>query len=401
MRKKVIIFGAGQIGRGFIGEICYSSGYFLVFVDVFKNVIDLLNKEKKYPLWILGKEKEEKFIENFKGIYFDDKESVSNEIKEANLIFTAVGVNNLKSLAPLISEGILKKFSANKSDYLNIIICENLLGSGKILYSEVLEYLPPEFKEVVFQKVGFVESVVSRMVAPITDEIKKINPLIVRVEPYNKLPVDKKAFKGEIPDIKGLYPVENLYPYEELKIFVHNLSHACLAYLGYLSGYTYIWQCMEDKKILKIFKGVLNEVKEALIKKHKFDEKEIDDYIYDLQTRFKNKLLGDTVFRVGRDPLRKLGPDDRIIGSINLCLSQNIFPANICVVASACLCYNYQNDKQAVELEEIIRNNSVEFVLKEICKLENKEIIDEILKHYEEIKNESSTSKRNREFRNY
>ncbi|HRR96022.1 MAG TPA: mannitol dehydrogenase, partial [Candidatus Ratteibacteria bacterium] len=183
MRKKVIIFGAGQIGRGFIGEICYSSGYFLVFVDVFKNVIDLLNKEKKYPLWILGKEKEEKFIENFKGIYFDDKKSVSNEIKEANLIFTAVGVNNLKSLAPLISEGILKKFYANKSDYLNIIICENLLGSGKILYSEVLEYLPPEFKEVVFQKVGFVESVVSRMVAPITDEIKKINPLIVRVEP--------------------------------------------------------------------------------------------------------------------------------------------------------------------------------------------------------------------------
>ncbi|HRR95959.1 MAG TPA: hypothetical protein P5150_04420, partial [Candidatus Ratteibacteria bacterium] len=100
-------------------------------------------------------------------------------------------------------------------------------------------------------------------------------------------------------------------------------------------------------------------------------------------------------------PLRKLGPDDRIIGSINLCLSQNIFPANICVVASACLCYNYQNDKQAVELEEIIRNNSVEFVLKEICKLENKEIINEILKHYEEIKNESSTSKRKREFRNY
>jgi len=397
MRKKVVIFGAGQIGRGFIGEICYNSGYFLVFVDISRDIIDLLNKEKKYPLWILGEEKEEKFIENFKGIYFDDIDNVSNEIKEANLIFSAVGVNNLKSLSPLISKGILKKFSENKNEYLNIIICENLLGGGKILYSEVLKYLPPEFKEVVSQKVGFVESVVSRMVAPITDEIKKINPLIVRVEPYNKLPVDKKAFKGEIPDIKGLYPVENLYPYEELKIFVHNLSHACLAYLGYLSGYTYIWQCMEDKKILKIFKGVLNEVREALIKKHKFDEKEIDDYIYDLQTRFKNKLLGDTVFRVGRDPIRKLGADDRIIGSINLCLSQNIFPANICVVASACLCYNYQNDKEAVELEEIIRNNGVEFVLKEICKLESKEIINEILKHYEEIKNESSTSKGNRE----
>jgi len=393
MKKRGIIFGAGQIGRGFIGEICHNSGYFLIFVDVVKDIIDLLNKEKKYPLWILGKKKEEKIIENFKGIHFNNEEEVLSEIEKTNVIFTAVGAKNLSSLAPLISKGILRKFSSEKDGYLNIIICENLLGSGKLLHNEIIKNLPPDFKKVVDERVGFVESVVSRMVAPLTDDIKKINPLIVRVEPYNKLPVDKNAFKGKIPEIKGLYPVENLYPYEELKIFVHNLSHACIAYLGYLKGYQYIWESLLDNEIKDVVLGLLKEVREALIKKHGFDEKEIDTYISDLLERFKNKLLSDTVYRVGREPLRKIGPNERIIGGINLCLSNNIFPENICVVAAACLCYNYKNDREAVQLHEIIEEKGVEFVLKNISKVDNVRIINKIVEYYKRMKNESSSFK--------
>jgi len=393
MEKRVIIFGAGQIGRGFIGEICYNSGYFLVFVDVVKDVVNLLNKEKKYPLWILGKKKKEKIIDNFRSIHFSNKEEVLSEIEKTDIIFTAVGAKNLLSLAPVISKGILRKFSSGEERYFNIIICENLLGSGKLLYDEIIKNLPPDFKKVVDEKVGFVESVVSRMVAPLTGDIKKINPLIVRVEPYNKLPVDKKAFKGKIPEIKGLYPVENLYPYEELKIFVHNLSHACIAYLGYLKGYQYIWECLEDDKIKNVVCGVLKEVREALIKKHGFDEREIDTYISDLLERFKNKLLSDTVYRVGREPLRKIGPNERIIGGIKLCLSNNIFPDNICVVAAACLCYNHKNDKESVQLQEIVEEKGLEFVLKNISKVDDVRIINKVLEYYKRMKNESSSFK--------
>jgi len=386
MGKRVIIFGAGQIGRGFIGEICYNSGYFLIFVDVVKDVVDLLNKEKKYPIWILGKKKEEKIIENFKSIHFNNEEEILNEIEKTDIIFTAVGAKNLPSLASVISKGILKKFSSGKGKYFNIIICENLLGSGKLLHNEIIKDLSSDFKKVVDERVGFVESVVSRMVAPLTDDIKKINPLIVRVEPYNKLPVDKNAFKGKIPEIKGLYPVENLYPYEELKIFVHNLSHACIAYLGYLKSYQYIWESLEDSEVKNVVYGVLKEVRGALIKKHGFDEKEIDTYISDLLERFKNKLLSDTVYRVGREPLRKIGPNERIIGGINLCLSNNIFPENICVVAAACLCYNHKDDKEAIQLQKIIEEKGVKFVLKNISKVDDVRIINKILEYYKRMK---------------
>ncbi|MCD6407498.1 mannitol-1-phosphate 5-dehydrogenase, partial [bacterium] len=210
------------------------------------------------------------------------------------------------------------------------------------------------------------------------------------------LPVDKKAFKGKIPEIKGLYPVDNLYRYEELKLFGHNLSHACLAYLGYLYGYKYIWESIRDKKISVILKEVQKEVMEALIKKHKFEKEEIENYFFDLNKRFDNKLLNDTVYRVGREPLRKIGKNERIAGAINLCLSQNIFPENVCIVAAACLCYNYLDDPEAVKLENLIKEKGERYILENIAGIREKKILKLIEKYYEELKNESRSIKRYR-----
>jgi len=385
-KKKVIIFGAGQIGRGFIGDFCSEENYYLIFVDIDKSLIELLNKRKSYPLWILGKKKIVKKISNLKGIYFEETEKISDEIVDTPLIFTAVGANNLKNLASVIALGIQKKFYKNSKSFLNVIICENLLGSSKILYSEISKKLSMDIQKYLKENVGFVETVVSRMVAPITEELKKTNPLLVRVESYNILPVDRKAFKGGIPKIKSFYPVDNLSQYEELKLFGHNLIHATVAYLGYLKGYNYIWEGMEDREILEVLDGIIQEIKYAFIKKYKFSTKKIENYFYDLKKRFKNKLLEDTVYRVGREPIRKLGPKDRIIGAINFCLSQKIFPKNICLVASACLCYNYQLDFEALKLQKFLKNKGVDFVLKNICKLKETRVYNLIKEKYEELK---------------
>ncbi|MCM8830317.1 MAG: hypothetical protein NC824_04895, partial [Candidatus Omnitrophica bacterium] len=244
------------------------------------------------------------------------------------------------------------------------------------------------------ERTGLVESVVSRMVAPLSDQMKKKYPLLVTVEPYNILPVEKKKFKGKVPYIRGLYPVEDLFPYEELKLFIHNLSHACLAYLGYLKGYTYIWEAIEDPDIRAIFDGVISEARAALIKKHNFDISEIDGYISDLIKRFDNRLLNDTVFRVGRDPLRKIGPNDRIAGAIDLCLSQGIYPENICLVMASSLCYNYPDDKSAVEMQALIEEKGVVPLLKEVSCIKDEEIIERIRNYYRDIKSESSNFKK-------
>lgn len=393
--QSVVIFGAGQIGRGFIGDICSASGYSLVFVDVDENVVRMLNEKSEYPLWLLsGESKTEKKITRFSALSFSQTEKIAEVVSMVELAFTAVGGNNLSSLGPILAEGISRKAIEKPNFYLNIVICENLLDSSRVLKSAIKKHLAVEFLSFLDERVGFVETVVSRMVSPLSDELREKYPLLVTVEPYNILPVEKKKFVGPIPAVKGFYPVDNLLPYEELKLFGHNLAHACLAYAGYLKGYTYIWETLEDPDIRKVLNGVLAEVRSALIKKHNFQPEEIDNYIADLINRFGNKRLGDTVYRVGRDPLRKIGADDRIAGAIKLCTSQNIYPENILLVMAYCLCYNYQNDEKALKLQEIIRTRGINYVLKEISGIKDPGIINKIAVIYTELKNESGCTKR-------
>jgi len=388
--KKTVIFGAGQIGRGFIGDICSSSGYRLVFVDAVKEVVDLLNLRKEYPLWLLSEKKVEKNIRGFKALDFSLLEEVAEEVSEVELVFTAVGANNLASLAPVLAEGIKRKSDRQKGSHINVVICENLLGGSKILREKVEKLLSPARKTYLRKNVGFVETVVSRMVAPIPDIFREKHPLLVTVEPYNILPVAKKDFKGEVPGINGFYPVENIFPYEELKLFVHNLAHAALAYTGFLAGHTFIWECMENKRIYGILEGVLKETREAIMRKHDFDRQEVDDYIADLYSRFRNRALNDTVNRVGRDPLRKMGEKDRIAGAMKLCLRQNIFPGNICFVMAACLCYNYPEDKTALQLQEILSDKGVDYAIKSIALIDDGPVIEKVKAIYKEIKSDSS-----------
>ena len=394
-KKKVVIFGAGQIGRGFIGDICNSSGYHLVFVDVVEEVVRLLNEKGAYPIWLLGNEgKEEKVITDISSIHFSETKKISDVLTEVDIAFTAVGANNLKALAPLLADGINRKVEELPQSFFNVVICENLLGSSEVLRKEIERYLSPQAISFFNERVGLVESVVSRMVAPLSDTLRKKEPLLVTVEPYNILPVEKKKFKGYIPPIKGLYPVADLFPYEELKLFIHNLSHACLAYMGYLKGYTYIWEAIEDSYIRKVFDGVISEARASLIKKHHFDVLEIDSYISDLIKRFGNRLLNDTVFRVGRDPLRKIGPNDRLAGGIKLCLSQGIFPENICFVMACCLCYNYQDDIKAVEMQEMIKEKGVGYILKEVSHITDEKVLEVIKRYYEGVKGEGGCLKK-------
>ncbi len=395
MQESVVIFGAGQIGRGFIGDICNASGYSLVFVDVDENVVRMLNEKGEYPLWLLsGESRTEKRITDLSALNFTENEKITDAIAAVDLVFTAVGANNVPAVAPMLAGGISRKARENPDSYLNVVICENLLGSSRVLKNSIENLLPVESLAFLNEQTGFVETVVSRMVSPLPDELRQKYPLLVTVEPYNILPVEKKKFRGAIPSVKGFYPVDNLFPYEELKLFVHNLSHACLAYAGYLKGYTYIWETLEDSDIMKLLNGVLAEARSALIRKHGFQADEIDNYISDLIGRFGNKSLGDTVYRVGRDPLRKIGADDRIAGGIKLCVSENIYPENILLVMAYCLCYNYRIDEKAVKLQEIIREKGVTYVLEEISGIKDAGIRKKIEITYRELRDESSCSEK-------
>lgn len=365
-KKKAIIFGAGNIGRGFLGELLFKSGYKIFFVDINDELIKKLNEKNCYKLKIVGRNPKEILIEGISAVNIKDTDKIKKLICEADIIATAVGVKAIKDVSKVIAYGLEERVKRNGKS-INIIICENILNAGKVLRNYLLQGSNEKFKNYIMEKVGLVESVVSRMVPIVPDGELKKDRLVVWAEEYSILPVDKKGFIGIIPEIKGMIPYENIKAYEELKLFIHNAGHALIAYLGALKGYKYIWQGIKDKWIRDITCLALNETGNALIKKHKFSKKEIKEYINDLIKRFENVRLGDSVDRVGRDPIRKLSFNDRFIGGANLVIEYVGEPLNLCFGIAAALLYNEKCDEESQKLQELIRKKGIDKVLEEVC----------------------------------
>ena len=378
--KKAVQFGAGNIGRGFIGQLLFQSGYETTFIDVNEEVISAINRIGSYIINIVGKKPRFLKIQNIKAISARDKKAVVSELVSTDIAVTAVGNSVLEKIAPLIADGLVERKKKNVERPLNIIICENLLGAGHVFRKLVLESLDKSLWDYAKKNLGFVESVVSRMVPVVPRNISEEDPLCIAAEQYCTLPVDKDGFIGEIPDIKGMVPYENIDAYEERKIYTHNAGHSICAYLGYQKGYKFIWEALEDKEIYSVVTGALRETGEALIKKHGFSSQKHYEHVDDLLYRFANKALGDTVCRVGRDPIRKLGPNDRLIGSAKLALEYNIEPINICKGIAAAMKYDYSEDPSACQLANSIKQEGIDFVFKNICKIESQGKIVKLVK---------------------
>ena len=356
---KAVMYGGGNIGRGFIGALLSNSGYEVQFVDVVDDVINTLNKEHTYPIRIIkGDSFEDIDVKNVSAVDGKDPIAVAEAIAGAEIMATAVGVNVLKFIIPNIVAGLRLRKERNMPPF-NIIICENLNDANKIIEGMIKEQLTDEEKEWFDENIGLVEASIGRMVPIQTEEMKDGNPLRVCVESYGYLPVDKEAFKGEIPEIKNMVPFAPFDFFIKRKLFLHNMGHAMTAYLGDLLGMKYIYEAIDNDDIYIIVKGAMEESARALSKKYGVPLEELMLHMADLLDRFTNAALRDTCSRVGREPARKLAPNDRLIGSATLAYEMGVTPAYIAIGAAAGLFrYMKEAEDKTLTAETVLVNVS-------------------------------------------
>ena len=340
---KAVMYGAGNIGRGFVGALLSQAGYQVTFVDVAEPVVRALQEKGRYPVrHVSSNGFDDVWIENVTAVDGSDAEAVSDVISECDIMATAVGARILRLIAPNIAAGLRKRWKSGKGA-LNIIICENLMDANKVLEALIKEHLTAEEQDVFDRSVGLVEASVGRMVPVQTEEMKSGEPLRVCVERYGFLPVDRDAFKGEVPEIPNLFPASPFDFYIKRKLYLHNMGHALCAYLGGYMGMKFIWQAIEDPDILCIVQNAMLESAAALSKRYGEPLENLLLHADDLLERFRNRALMDTCARVGGDPVRKLGADDRLIGAARLMLAQNLSPAYITIGAAGAL-YRHLNE---------------------------------------------------------
>lgn len=378
--KKAVQFGAGNIGRGFIGALLSQSGYQVVFADVVDAVIDKINEDKSYTVHVMDVECEDQKIENISGVNSTKPEAV-DEIATADIVTTAVGLVILPRIAPTIAKAIEKRAENGCKEPMNIIACENAIRGTSQLKKAVYENLSDAGKAFADEYVGFPDCAVDRIVPPVKSE----NFIDVVVETYYEWDVERSGFKGEIPQIKGMTIVEDLMAYIERKLFTLNTGHCITAYLGTLRGIPTIDQAIADEEIYAVVSAAMKESGDGLIQKHGFDPEKHAAYIKKIIGRFKNPYLQDDVTRVGREPLRKLSPTDRLIKPLTTAAGFGLPVDHLITGVGAALRYNNPEDKQSAELQEKIAQMGVRAAAAEVTGLTDEKLLDDIVAEYERL----------------
>lgn len=380
-------FGAGNIGRGFIGRVLSYSGFNLIFSDINQNIIDSINYYRKYKIKLVGDNfKKSIYVKNITAMHCSNSK-VLNIISKVDLITTAVGPNCLNQLAILLSEGIILKIRLNSIKPLNIIACENKIRASSYLKKIIFNKIPIQYHNYINTYIGFVDCSIDTII-PTFSSLKEENNLSLIAEEFQEWIVDENQFKGKIPEIIDMKLSKNLISFIDRKFLTLNTGHAIAAYLGAIKKYKNIYETISDSSIENIVKNAMNESGSLLIKKYKFNKKDHTAYINKIFDRFKNPIFSDKIERIGRNPLQKLSQDERLIRPFLGAIEHHLPYCNLARGIAAALHYKNKNDIESIELDSLIREIGIEQTLAKVSNLDiQRKEINILIKEYHSIVN--------------
>ncbi|MFI8594486.1 mannitol-1-phosphate 5-dehydrogenase [Microbacterium sp. NPDC078428] len=347
---KAVHFGAGNIGRGFVGLLLHEGGYELVFSDVAADLVDAINAHDSYTVHEVGEGGTDKTVTGFRAINSaEDPQAVIDEIAGANVVTTAVGPTVLRFVAPLILAGLALRDPS--SPPLQIMACENAIGATDTLRDHIRDQAA-EAWDAISARAVFANTAVDRIVPAPQD-----NPGVdVTVEPFYEWAIERGPFGSNPPAIPGAHFVDDLTPYIERKLFTVNTGHATTAYYGALAGAEKISDALADPAIAERVSAVLEETSALLAAKHELDPAHLSEYRATILGRFRNPALPDTVGRVGRQPLRKLSRHERFVGPAAEAAERGL-PVDALVDAmGAALAFDDPADEQVAQLQQLLRD---------------------------------------------
>jgi len=361
---KAVHFGAGNIGRGFVGLLLHQGGYELVFSDVAAGLVDAINAADGYTVHEVGEGGGDTVVTGFRAINSaEDPEGLIAEIADADVVTTAVGPTVLRFVAAPILDALRRRDATAAP--LQIMACENAIGATDLLKQEIIDRAGEDWGALAGRAV-FANTAVDRIV-PGQPEGAGID---VTVEPFFEWAIERGPFGDDPPRIPGAHFVDDLAPYIERKLFTVNTGHATTAYLGAQAGVERISDALADDAIASRVASALEETSALLAAKHGLDPQELADYRATILRRFANPALPDTVWRVGRQPLRKLSRHERFIGPAAEAAERGLSVESLLVAVSAALAFDDPEDEQSVELQRRLRTEDPAALARDVTGLD-------------------------------
>jgi len=373
--RAIIIWGAGRVGRGFVADLFAPIGYQPVFVDQDESLIQRLRQAGQYTVVAVQspENRQDHRITDYQALTTAETESVARAITDTDLVAVAVFPRDFPAVAQQLASGLSRRHANRPDSTLNIILCTNLAHAGPAFQEPLLAALTPETQAWAETHVGVIESLVIRMIAaPPAEELAR-DPLIVWTNGYAVFPVDRHAFRGEIPAVASLRLVDDMRAEELRKLYTYNTFHAALAYFGALRGCESIMDCFADPQVRTAATGALAESGQALQAECGFPAEDMAAWLDAVQTQTQNPALRDTVARYGGDPRRKLRRADRLVGPLLLARKHDIATPHLTRATAAALLYNNLDDAGAQGVRQQIATMGLQEAIRHLCSLDDSE----------------------------
>jgi mannitol-1-phosphate 5-dehydrogenase len=359
MKDSVVIFGAGAVGRGLIARLLAASGLTAVFVEADLQLARQLDRVDGYVVHLTGPTKKDCYVTDYDVLTVQQGEAISKALGECLFMATAVGGQNLKTIAPAVTLALSKAVD-KRAEPLNILVCENWPHAENVLAEALLD------SGCARESFACVRCSVERMVR------RTENSLDLIAESGQTFYVDSRAWKqdraGIVDEIEGLKFSDNIEAIYARKLYTSNAGGAALEYLGSLFGCHFLYEALEIPEIRKNLTELLNAAKQALIESFGIDRAELKQHIDELVGwRFPNRDLADTVERVARNPLRKLGSEERLAGLAQLLVRCGLATEPVSRIIGAAMHYRDPGDSQSVELGRIVARKGAGAILEDVC----------------------------------
>jgi mannitol-1-phosphate 5-dehydrogenase len=305
---RIVIIGAGATGRGQLGQIAYSAGWVVTYIERDRELVDVLKRSGRFRVGLAGERVVDLEVSNFQVFHTLD-EGGSRAIADADILATAVLPTNLQSTVPTIAQGLKLRRALSVANPLNVIACENMERSSSTLKRYLREGAPDLDWAWLEQHVGFPDSMVARAVP-----VPKDNPLYLMAEATQEWSVDLKGLVEPMPRLGGMTLSENQAAALERKLYIKNTGHFAIGILGFRKGYALMDQATRDPEVFELVDQATRESAWAVATKHNFDRDWLEDYRATFLEAMKSPFLPDDVSRVIREPMRKLTREERLVG---------------------------------------------------------------------------------------
>lgn len=364
--KKAVVFGTGKMACGLLGQLLWESGFQTTFVARRPEIANALNENNGYSVSIVGKAFHRSRVRNCRAISIYDPEAIIEAVATADIVFTAVGIDNIPLIAPHIAEGLWRRAESG-GHFLNVIASENLPGTGAYLRHQIILGCSSSGKAVLLDKTAGFSAALTHRIMTGGEMIDGM--LHFTVDNYGDLVIDSRGLVAQLPEIHNTSVSTEFDALFMEKLYTRNLAQAVAAYLGHQYGCQYIHEAAKHPMIAPVVEGAITEAVAAFKTQFPDMSVDIDADAAEAIIRISDPGLRDTVARITKGPQRKLAAQERLLGPARAASRQGLPHDNLAMAIAAALSYQDEQDLQSVAMQQTIASYGVDKILTEVCGL--------------------------------